>query len=197
MLSARSAERWFVGVIDVDQCKITWITFAMFVHMYLIKGNWQKLTVSQLWARNRSMMSFCMTQFFIFLLFHFNDLSLDIRKQVLLLDAKSGCLQNAKESPESRQLLHKLLVIPSIHMGFTRFNCFWLPGISVAFVTVHNHVTGKSPWRIMFGFKGIANYKSLYDPSQLHAVVQRSKILVILTYHILNQSILHDHGGSK
>ena len=70
-----------------------------------------------------------MTQFYIFLLFHFNDLALDIRKQVLLLDAKRGCLQNAKEFPE---LLHKLLVIPSIHMGFTRFNCFRLHGISVA-----------------------------------------------------------------
>lgn len=83
-----------------------------------------------------------MTQFYIFLLFHFNDLSLDIRKQVLLLDAKSGCLQNAKESPESRQLLHKLLVIPSIHMGFNRFNCFRLHGISVALVTIQGNRPG-------------------------------------------------------
>ena len=129
-------------------------------------------------------MSFCMTQFYIFLLFHFNDLSLDIRKQVLLLDAKSGCLQNAKESPESRQLLHKLLVIPSIHMGFTRFNCFRLHGISVALVSVDACV-GKSPWRIMFGFKGIANYKSPYGPFQLPSLKDQRFLSFFIT---LNQS---------
>ena len=40
---------------------------------------------------------------FFSLLFHFNDLSLDIRKQVHVFDAKSGCLQNANKTPSDLQ----------------------------------------------------------------------------------------------
>ena len=69
-------------------------------------------------------------------------------------------------------------------MGFTRFNCFRLHGISVALVSVEPCV-GKSPWRIMFGFKGIANYKSPYGPFQLPSLKDQGFLSFFV---ILNQS---------